>query len=83
MIYPITDLETAVKSIASPAGHLAWLARTYDRVSQPVWIHDLSDNCVYQNRSARSAPLSPTALARFEILDHDDRIIGHLTTITN
>ena len=83
MIYPIADLETAVKSKASPADHLAWLAKTYDRISQPVWIHDLSANCVYRNRSARSAPSSKAVLARFDILDHDDRTIGHLTTTTN
>ena len=83
MIYPIADLATAVKLQSSPADHLAWLAKTYDRVSQPVWIHDLAANCVYQNRSARTSLSSQAALARFEILDHDDRIVGHLTTTTN
>ena len=83
MIYPIAELETAVQPKDSPADHLAWLAKTYDRIAQPVWIYDLSANCLYRNRSAISEPSAQAPLTRFDILDHDDRIIGHLATITN
>jgi hypothetical protein len=83
MIYPITELATAVQPKDSPADHLAWLAKTYDRIAQPVWIYDLSANCLYRNRSAKSEPSVQAPMARFDILDHDDRIIGHLATITN
>lgn len=60
---------------------LAWLSRTYDRVLQPIWVHDLAARCVYRNRLARSAGWSGAARLVFEIIDHHGRTIGHLATL--
>jgi len=83
MIYSVADLEIKAKPETLRAEHLAWLAETYDRISQPVWIHDLTSNCVYRNRLARFSAGTDVQLAKFDILDHDDKIIGHLTTTAN
>ena len=60
--------------------HLAALARTYDYVSRPIWVYDLSARCVYRNPSARRVPLDPASRLSFEITDHTGRLMGHLTT---
>ncbi|UCD30272.1 MAG: hypothetical protein JSV03_07330 [Planctomycetota bacterium] len=83
MIYPIVDIATAGKPATLTIDHIAWLANTYERIPRPIWIHDLSAKCLYRNPPARSVSLSQAKVTRFEILDHDDRIIGHLTTIKN
>lgn len=60
---------------------LAWLSRTYERVSQPIWVHDLTNRCIYRNRPARSAGRHSAARLVFEIIDHNGRTIGHLATL--
>ncbi|HOA71889.1 MAG TPA: PAS domain-containing protein [Phycisphaerae bacterium] len=58
------------------------LARTYQRVESPIWIHNLQGDCIYVNPPAEriTAPVSPVL---FDILDHNGRVIGRLGTIPN
>jgi hypothetical protein len=61
--------------------HLASLAATYAYASQPVWVRDLADRCVYQNPLARRTivPLQPALTC--EILDHRGIVVGSLATV--
>ncbi len=56
---------------------LADLARTFDDSEQAVWINDLSGRCVYRNRAAGQTSSSSETDAAHEILDDQDRRIGH------
>lgn len=59
-------------------GEVAGFARTFDDVSQAVWIHDLSGRCVYRNPTAgRTTPCS-TEDSVHDLLDHHDCPVGHI-----
>lgn len=58
------------------------LARTYQRVESPVWIHNLQGECIYVNASAECFHADRTPLL-FDILDHSGRVIGRLKTVSN
>lgn len=62
--------------------HLAGLARTYEQAASPVWVYDLSERCVYRNRSAESYRRNGTPISSFEITDHAGRVIGRLDTVS-
>jgi len=59
---------------------MAAVARTFDEVSAPVWIHDLSFRCIYRNRSTAAASPDEDGLQVHELLDHEGRTVGHLCT---
>jgi hypothetical protein len=56
------------------------LARTYNRVESPVWIHDLHGECIYVNPPAERLDREPSPLL-FDIVDHGGRVIGRLGTV--
>jgi len=58
------------------------LARTYQRVDSPVWIHNLQGECIYLNPQAERLQVAPSPML-FDILDHNGRVIGRLGTIAN
>lgn len=75
------------KPLSDPApllseDRLRSLARTYNRVASPVWIHDLKGECIYLNEPAERVPADCSPLL-FDILDHNGRVIGRLKTIPN
>jgi len=59
---------------------LASLARTYDAVSNPIWVHDLSHRCVYWNPPASGHSVDEGGMLLFDIVDHRGRTIAHLST---
>ena len=61
------------------AEHLASLARTFDGVDHPVWIHDSDERCLYINAAARRLDRTTDTALRHEIVDHADRVVGRLT----
>jgi len=61
--------------------HLASLAATYGCASQPVWVRDLANRCVYQNPPARGASLPRQRTVTCDILDHRGVVVGSLATV--
>jgi PAS domain-containing protein len=59
-------------------GEVAGLARTFDDAPQAIWIHDLSGRCVYRNPSAGRTDPSHAEDTLHDLLDHQDRPIGHI-----
>ena len=57
---------------------LAGLGRTFEAARQPVWIHDLTDRCVYRNAAAQAAYREGAAVQLHDIVDHEDRKLGYL-----
>ena len=55
------------------------VAQTYGDCAQPVWVHDLWMRCVYRNRRAIEAFSSNGKTIVSEIIDHANRVVGHLT----
>jgi len=78
-----TEIPVLNSSKAISGRHISWLAQTYDRTSRPVWIHDLSNRCIYRNWAAQTSALDESSHLRFELLNHNDHIIGHLTVGEN
>ena len=76
-------LDIALNDTPSPAlsdQHLHGLARTFDRAVDPVWIEDARGFRLYANPSAGTDGVAEPASLSFEILDHDDRVLGRLRT---
>lgn len=59
------------------------LARTYDRATSPVWIHDLRGECIYANQPAEGAEPERLGVLVFDIVDHRGHTIGQLKTASN
>ena len=76
-------LDTALMDVPSRLlsdQQLRGLASTFDRVAAPVWVEDPHGTRLYANRAAGTdGSAEPTTLS-FEILDHDDRVVGRLKT---
>jgi len=56
------------------------LARTYDRVADPIRVEDTSGSCLYQNRPAARRGSGLDAHVTFDIIDHANRVVAHLHT---
>ncbi len=56
------------------------LARTYDTAGKPVWVHDLSAQCLYQNPASEGRTGLHGRLAVFDVIGPDGRRIAQLTT---
>ncbi len=54
------------------------LIRTFDRASGPVWIHDLSARCLYQNNAALRTDADRSRATAIDILDHRNRPVGQI-----
>jgi len=57
------------------------LARTFDRVADPVWVEDSRGLRLYANNAAGTNGTAESTSWAFEILDHADRIVGRLRTV--
>ncbi len=57
------------------------LARTFDRVADPVWVEDAGGRRLYANNAAGTDGAAESTSLAFEILDHTDRIVGRLKTV--
>ena len=66
---PATDLSD---------DQLAALANTFGKASVPVSIHDAKDRCLDLNTAADQVSDFSALAMRFEILDHQDRVVGFL-----
>ncbi len=77
-------LDTALMDVPSRSlsdQQLRNLASTFDRVAEPVWVEDPRGSRLYANRAAGTdGAAEPTSLS-FEILDHDNRVVGRLKTV--
>ena len=56
------------------------LARTYDRVADPIRVEDPSGGCIYQNRPAAQRGLPSKHHVTFDIIDHTNRVVALLRT---
>jgi len=56
------------------------LIRTFARASGPVWIHDLSARCLYQNPAALRTGGDRRRATAIDILDHRNRPVGQILT---
>lgn len=76
--------NTATVPTADPPAldqaQLAHLARTFEHCTPPVWIHDTQNRCLYRNFPAMCSPTRDEQLMIFEIVNHQDRVVGHLTS---
>ena len=61
--------------------HLGALAKTYDHVDDPVWVENLTGECLYQNHSARKLDGQNPPPTTFDILDHSGHIVARLMTL--
>jgi len=59
------------------------LTATYQDCGQPIWVHDLWMRCVYRNRQANEAFSGNSNVSVSEIIDHNGRVVGHLTIGVN
>jgi PAS domain-containing protein len=78
-------MTTAVAQVILPnlpsslsADDLTRFASTFNDARQAVWVHDLAGRCVYRNPIARKTSPCAAKDALHDILDHEDRRIGHL-----
>lgn len=60
-----------------PQAQLRSLARTFGSSRQPVWVHDLKGQCLYQNHATRGQTPESCAV-QTPLLDATDRRIGWL-----
>ena len=58
---------------------LELLAQTFDDAAEPVWIHDLSDRCLYANAGARGRKPGRDAL-RFQMCDYTATALAQVIT---
>jgi hypothetical protein len=58
---------------------IAGLARTYDSVDAPVWVHDLTSHCLYRNEKAAHTSLRRCRVQVFDITDHEGHTMARLT----
>jgi hypothetical protein len=77
-------MSTMVQEYSSlSAEQIGHLARTYDDVAQPIWIHDLAAQCLYRNaRAIRQSGANPHRTV-FDILDGSGQIVAHLSTLAS
>ena len=61
---------------------IAALARTYDTVDAPVWVHDMSSHCLYKNARAAHTSLRRCRVQVFDITDHEGHTMARLTAAT-
>ncbi len=81
MTYSAASTTVAESRSVLSDDQLARLARTYDRVSSPIWVYDRSSRCIYRNFSAKRTGRVAASRLTFEILDHNGRTVGHLATV--
>lgn len=78
MLTSLLSLSSAGTAATFSEDQLAGLARTYEGIDRPIWVHDLSARCVYRNRLAAGRAATADGHEVFEILDHHGRAIGQL-----
>ena len=79
-------LETALADISSPSlsdRQIRGLASTFDRVTAPVWVEDPCGTRLYANVAAGTDGAAERTSLSFEILDHDNHVVGRLKTVSH
>jgi hypothetical protein len=75
----VAVLEETQAPVQPLRAHIVSLARTFEKVPLPVWIHDFADRCLYINESARRLDGQNLTATRHVIYDAENSPLGRLT----
>lgn len=78
----VADRSTSSMGRLFPLSHeqLVSLTRTCEQAGRAVWVEDELSRCVYRNARAEVIGTENRECDAFEIVDHEDRVVGRLLT---